>query len=165
MRIKIIATIFICFCSVRGISQFKIPVYVIGSKNLNLDSSNNIQVFQFFSDSTFSLVNYHSIRYNIFKSETRGRYLKNGDTLFLNDASSFFFPFIKEKNPYKELSKDERMQLYPARIIMQFLKSEYTSYLNIPQKIYTNTYLAVVELDKMYKIKQKHYEETRHIQF
>ncbi len=165
MRIKIIATIFICFYSFKSLSQFKIPVYIIGSKKINLDSSNNIQIFQFFSDSTFTLVNYHSIQYKIFRTETRGRYSKQRDTLFLNDSGSKFFPFTKEKNHYKELSKDERMQLYPAKIIIQNVESQYISYLNIPRKIYVNTYWAAVELDKMYKKKQKHYEETRYLQF
>jgi len=165
MPIKIIAAIFICFYSVRGLSQIKIPVYIVGSKKLNLDSSNNIKVFQFFSDSSFTLVSYHSIKYNIYRLETRGRYSKRGDTLFLNDASSIFFPFTKEKDHYKELSKDEGMQLYPAKVILQYAECQYVSYLNISQKIYVSTYWAAVELDKQYKQKQKHYEETRYLQF
>ena len=165
MRIKIIAIIFICFNPVMGRSQIKIPVYVIGSQKLNLDSSNNIAVFNFFTDSTFSLLSYHSDKYDIYKSEFRGRYTKQGDTLFLNDPGSIFFPFTKEKNHYKELSKDEKMALFPAKIIMKNGGSQYTSYLNISRYIYISSYWAAIQLDEQYKQKQKHYEETRAIQF
>lgn len=164
MRFKFIATIFICICSFESLSQTKYPVYILGSKILNLDSTMSIQVFQFFSDSTFSLINYQTRRHNISKSETKGRYWRQGDTLFLNDANSIFYPSGKN-NYIKDLAEDERMQLFPAKIIMQKEESQFASYLNIPKKIYTSAYGAIIKLDQEYKRKQKRYEETRMYQF
>jgi hypothetical protein len=165
MRIKIIATIFVCFFTGVSFSQLKFPVYILGSGDFRLSGSNEISVFQFFSDSTFTLTNYRNLRYKIIKSELRGNYLKHQDTLFLNDSLSKFYPFVKEKNYYKALEKDKKLQQFPALIIIGKEKNTFVSYLNIPREIKIIEYSSFRKLEKEYDQKNREYNDPTQVHY
>src|SRR5947208_4284118 len=105
-RLTLLFITFFFTCSL--FSQLKIPILGLHLQKCNgvMAEDNNI-VFQFFYDSTFTLTEYSSVSrlfYQIRKTEIKGNYVQKGDTLFLNDESSRFFPFIKDKIEYAALA-------------------------------------------------------------
>jgi hypothetical protein len=127
MRRKILFVLFICIFSNRLIAQNKIPVYIFQLDNnyhqsfCGLDrswESYKTIIFQFFEDSTFTLTSCKAIPSFIpgkIKTTHKGRYTQQGDTLFLNDFISRAYPFMKEQNHFKELAKEDLLELFPQR--------------------------------------------------
>jgi hypothetical protein len=141
-------------------AQFKIPRYSFSSTSkVSIEQSAiqyNHDIFQFFYDSTFSLISYNTIgKCYIIKTERYGRYLKSGDTLFLKDSISQYYPLTKEKNYSVELANDMELKLFPARIILGKDVDEYISYLNHSRKIYVMKYSEITALEKRYQADTK----------
>ena len=141
-------------------AQLKIPRYLFSNvSKVSIDESAiqyNHDIFQFFYDSTFSLTSYNTIgKCYITKVEKSGRYLISGDTLFLNDAISQYYPLMKEKNYGVELAKDIELKLFPARITLGKDEDKYVSYLNNPRKIYVMKFSEVTALEKRYQADTK----------
>jgi hypothetical protein len=161
MRWKILFVLFICIFSNRVTAQNKIPVYIFQLDNNSYRSfcgldksweSYKTIIFQFFEDSTFILTSSRiktSYSPTEIKTARTGRYSQKGDTLFLNDSISNAYPFIKEQNQFKELAKEDLLELFPAKIILTQSGAQYFSYLNISRKLrlVQYPYIAKLEMD------------------
>jgi hypothetical protein len=149
----ILVKIFIFLFNYKGFTQVKFPVYIFGLYRGGLDGDTENHILQFFPDSTFTVTNYKMtapVYLAISKSELKGKYTKLGDTLFLSDSASKFYPFIKESNTLFALVKNRQLQLFPAKIILEKDKAQYVSYIGTPMEIKILKYSAVAEIEAMY---------------
>ena len=160
---KILFVLFICAFSNRLTAQNKLPIYIFQLDNNSYRSfcgldrsyeSYKTITFQFFEDSTFILTSsgidasYISTK---IKTTRTGRYTQQGNILFLNDSISNAYPFIKEQNQFKELAKEDVLELFPAKIILSQSGAQYFSYLNIPRKLRSVQYPYVAKLEMDHK--------------
>ena len=156
---KILFVLFIFAFSTRLTAQNKLPVYIFqldykwNGAFCGLDKSYQSYksiIFQFFKDSTFTLTSNKMIPsfFSIeIKATHKGRYTQQGDTLFLNGSISKIYPFIKEQNHFKELAKEDVLELFPAKIVLSQSGAQYFSYLNIPRKLRLVQYPYVAKLE------------------
>jgi len=135
-------------------AQAKFPLYIFETKRGGFDGDSRNNVLQFFYDSTFTLTNYwkhggwHAGPGN--KSERKGRYIKHGDTLFLDDATSRFVLFAKESTEFEAQVKSELLQLLPAKIIFIEDTAYYVSHINKLIRLEKLDFLSLTKIEKFY---------------
>jgi hypothetical protein len=135
-------------------AQEKFPLYIFETKKGGFDGESRDNVLQFFSDSTFTLTNYWRLGGWIpgpgNKSERKGRYIKHGDTLFLDDATSRFALFAKEPTEFEILAINELLQMLPAKIIFIQNTAYYVNHINKLIRLEKLQFLSVTKIEQFY---------------